>query len=151
MDEISFYRDCDAVLKKLINDKVIDFSDIKQISPNNSHAILQEFKDNALIKNESILLEYYRVTSQAYVFYNRKHYERIVDRLVLDKKRDDLVERGTISAEKSAESAKMSAVSAKEAISISKEANKHSFIANCIAILAIIVSAIVAYLVSRFR
>lgn len=138
MDQVLFYKKCDEVLSLLLRKDLVDRDEIKEISPEYFRAIIQEFKEKNLIKDESI--SSYLPTGDARKFYDSRHYEIKAEEKQKEIDRDALSERSVKSAEASAEAARSSAESAKEANIIAAESNKKARNSNLIAIISIMIS-----------
>lgn len=136
MDEIAFNKCCNEALYQLLKEKVLYKNDIIKISPDYYNAIIQEFKDNELANYDYILDCFKDIGDKAWEYYHRNHYERIIDRLTAEQKRESLIERSTISAESSAKSAESSAASAKDANKISERVKIWAIIATIAAIVS---------------
>lgn len=138
MDYIQLYKNCDEVLQVLMTTQsTIFYDELYNISPEYASYIIQEFTSKGFAKEDQIMqtLSIDRIAARPY--YYGRYYERLMDQAVANKKRDELSERGTISAEETAKWAKKSSDAAERSANIAGKANK-------IAIVAIIVSVIVA-------
>jgi len=138
MDYIQLYKDCDEVLQLLMTTQyTIFYDELFNISPEYANFIIQEFTSKGFAKEDHIMqnLSIDRIAAKPY--YYGRYYERLMDQAVANKKRDELSERSTISAEESAKWAKKSSDAAEHSANTAGKANK-------IAIVAIIVSVIVA-------
>ena len=132
MDEIKYTKECEIVLDRLLQNEVIYKSDVVNISPSYYDTIIQDFLDRKIIKQE--FLDSYSVNKDvAYRYFNNRSFERKIDSLISNIKRDELAERSTISsevsarmAEKSSEAAVRSANAAEKAIIEAKKANRIS-------------------------
>lgn len=138
MDYVQLYKNCDEVLQLLMTTQyTIFYDELCNISPDYACFIIQEFTSKGFAKEDQILhtLSIDRIAAKPY--YYGRYYERLMDQAVANKKRDELSERSTISAEESAKWAKKSSDAAERSANTAGKANK-------IAIVAIIVSVIVA-------
>lgn len=138
MDYIQLYKNCNEVLQLLMTTQyTIFYDELCNISPEYASFIIQEFTSKGFAKEDQIMhtLSIDRVAARPY--YYERYYERLMDQAVANKKRDELSERSTISAEESAKWAKKSCEAAERSANTARKANK-------IAIVAIIVSVIVA-------
>ena len=138
MNYIQLYKDCDEVLQLLMTTQhTIFYDELLDISPDYANYIIQEFTSKGFAKEDHTIhsLTIDRVAAKPY--YYSRYYECKIDQATTDKKRENLFERSTISAEESAKWAKKSSDAADRSANTAARANK-------IAIVAIIVSAVVA-------
>lgn len=138
MNYIQLYKDCDEVLQLLMTTQyTIFYEDLLDISPDYANYIIQEFTSKGFAKEDHTIhsLQIDRVAAKPY--YYSRYYERMIDQAIANKKREELFERSTISAEESAKWAKKSSDAAARSATTAARSNK-------IAIVAIIVSAVVA-------
>lgn len=142
MDYVQFYKDCDSVLHHLMTiENHISIKELREISPNYYKYIIQEFNDKNIADVDNILgdLTIHNDKEKALYHFNTRYYERKTDEALANQKRDNLLERSTISAEESAKWAEKSSDAADKSASIAARSNK-------IAVVAIVISIIVAIL-----
>lgn len=79
MDKVRYYKDCDAALKRLVNNSESLFLDeLKRISPDYSSKIIQEFEDNNIAHWSSIIGHFETVNIDvAKPMLRRKYYEQL--------------------------------------------------------------------------
>lgn len=135
MDRVQFFRDCDSVLHKLATtDYSLFYDELREISPDYANYIIHEFEERGIAHSDFMkVLNADRVKAKYYL--DIRFYERKIDEALADKKRDDLSERSTISAEESAKWAHKSA----DAATRSAVSSERAWI---ISIVALIISAI---------
>ena len=135
MDKVQFYRDCDCVLHKLATtDYSIFYEELREISPNYANYIIHEFGERGIAQSDFIkALNVDRGKAKYYL--DTRFYEQKIDEELANRKRDDLSERSTISAEESAKWAHKSADAATRSAVSSERAWR-------ISLMAIILSAI---------
>lgn len=139
MDKVQFYRDCDSVLHKLATtDYSIFYEDLREISPDYANYIIHEFGERGIAQSDFIkALSVDRI--KAKYFLDTRFYERKIDEELANRKRDDLSERSTISAEESAKWAHKSADAATRSAVISERAWIISVIALVISVIGVII------------
>lgn len=97
IDDIQYYQDCDNVLKRLLTSDGILFRDeLTKLSPSFADSIIQEFEDRGIAEWDSILSCFENIKKDvALPLYYKRHYERLHDEAVTNKKRDELSELST--------------------------------------------------------
>lgn len=114
MDKVRYYKDCDLVLKRLVyNSETLSLDELKTISPDYSSKIIQEFEDNNIAR-WSNTIGYFDSINQdiAKPLLRRRYYEILADEEIKSNKRDELSERSTNAAQKSASAAERSLIEA---------------------------------------
>lgn len=158
MDEVRLYKECNVVLNRLLTNADTLFRDeLEKLSPDYAEYIIQEFAENNIAKWDSLLGCFCDINKDSAIpIYYKRHYERLYDFALANRKRDELSERNTVSVEEStkwakqsAEASLRSAESAEKANIIAEKSDIRSKYANCIAIVSIVVS-LLGLLISFF-
>lgn len=151
MDDACFYKECNIVLNRLLtNENTLFRDELVKLSPDYADYIIQEFSENNIAKWDSLMGYFCDINKDiAIPIYHKRHYERLYDYAVANRKRDELSERNTISVEEStkwakqsAEASLRSAESAEKANIFAEKSDIRSKYANWIAIASIVVSLI---------
>ena len=139
MDKVQFYLDCDSVLHRLATTGYsILYEDLREISPNYVNYIIHEFGERGIAQSDFMkALNVDRVKAKYYL--DTRYYEQKIDETLANKKRDDLSERSTISAEESAKWARKSADAATRSAVSSERAWKISYIALILSAVGVVI------------